>query len=127
MKSLLSPPFGFCSWPVSVRGAGTARHRAAMDSLIAPCRHNVSARDGGIPASRRPRAGAIPVRAPLGLTPNAHPQPCVHSQTNHPSLADAVVSRASDSSFHGSVTAAGPASFKLKANQFKPKNETYEK
>jgi hypothetical protein len=65
--------FFLCSWHVSVHGAGTVRYWAAMNLSIAQCRHNVSARDGGFPASRRSRAGAISVRAPLALAPNALP------------------------------------------------------
>jgi hypothetical protein len=44
--------------PISVHGAGTVRHGAAVSFSIAQCRHNVSARDGGIPASRM-RFGAV--------------------------------------------------------------------
>lgn len=45
--------------PASVHGVGTVRHRTAVNVPIVQCRHNVSARDGEIPASRRPGMGAF--------------------------------------------------------------------
>jgi len=60
------------SRPISKRGAETARHWAAV-LTITQCRHNVSACDGGIPASHRFRRERVPVRVPLNLSVNATP------------------------------------------------------
>ena len=74
----------FSSQPKSVHGAGTVRHWAAVDVTIAPCRHNVSARDGGITASRRSGAGGFSCYRPSGPFPEctAHNH-AVHSFSLH--------------------------------------------
>jgi hypothetical protein len=104
------------SQPISVHGAGTVRHGAAVNFSIAQCRHNVSARDGGIPASRMrfgevwPGQRAIP-NLPLDalFTSSIHRASNPHT-TDSP--ADAVVLTAGDlPSFHRPATAAGLTSF----------------
>jgi hypothetical protein len=59
------------SQPISKRGAGTARHWAAV-LTITQCRHNVSVCDGEVPASRRLGSGRVPVRVLPGLSLKAH-------------------------------------------------------
>jgi hypothetical protein len=104
----------FCSQPVSDHGAWTVRHWAAVNQSIVQCRHNVSARDGGFPASRRTGAGAF-LCAPLRPLPrNAPPTTMTVHSSNPPChrRADAVVLAAGDPPLiHGPATASGPASF----------------
>jgi len=102
------------SQPLSVHGVGTVRHWAAVKSSDVQCRHNVSARDGEIPASRRPGAGVFPVHAPPGLLTNAR----LATRYVHPFIppftrpADAVTHPAGrPPQIHGPATATGPASF----------------
>ena len=104
----------FRSQPISDHGVGTVRPWAAVNLNLAHGRHNVSARDGGLPASRRTGAGAFlcaPLRPlPLNAPPTTMP---VHS-FNYPyhRPADAVVFVAGDLPLiHGPAAAAGPASF----------------
>jgi hypothetical protein len=99
----------FSSQPKSVHGAGTVRYWAAVNVTIAQCRHNVSARDGGITASRRSGAGDFFLFSPLRAFPRMrHPQAC--GAFFHPAIhssADAAMHPAGDSpSFHGPAAAA---------------------
>ncbi len=102
------------SWPISVHGVGTVRHWAAMKLSIVPCRHNVSARDGGIPASRTRFGMARPgQRAGLGLPANAQLLTfIVHSKTHLTRPADAAVLTAGHlPPLHRPAPAAGLTSF----------------
>ena len=108
--SFFPSAFYFRSQPKSVHGAGTVRPWAAVNLCEAQGRHNVSARDGGILASRRSGAGVSPVHAPPGLSTNAPPTTMnVHSFIPpfiHP--ADAVLSSAGASpQIHRPAAAAG--------------------
>jgi hypothetical protein len=107
-----------CSQPISVHGAGTVRPWAAVDLTIARGRHNVSARDGGLPAARRTGAGAF-LCAPLRPLPRMHllhSCRCIHSTSHTHRPADAVVPVAGDPPLiHGPAAATGPASFYITA------------
>jgi hypothetical protein len=108
-----------CSQPISHHGAGTVWPWAAVNPTIAQGRHNVSARDGGLPASRRTGAGAF-LCALLRPLPRMHlPQSCrcIHSSSHTHRPADAVVPVAGDPPIiHGPAAAAGPTSFYTTAN-----------
>jgi hypothetical protein len=98
------------SQPISVHGVGTVRHWAAAKLSIVQCRHNVSARDGGIPASRK-GFGRVPPgqRAWPTLPKNAPPATfIVHSKSHLIRPADAAVLAAGGlPPLHGSAPAAG--------------------
>jgi hypothetical protein len=91
----------FCSQPISDHGVGTVRPWAAVNLNIAHRRHNVSARDGGLPASRRTGAGAFLCALLRPLLLNARPTIMPVHSSNPPShrLTDAVT--------HACVPAAG--------------------
>ena len=74
--------YHFSSQPKSVHGAGTVRHWAAVNVTIAQCRHNVSARDGGITASRKSGAGDFSCSRPSGPFPEC----ATHNHAAHSSI-----------------------------------------
>jgi hypothetical protein len=103
----------FRSQPLSVHGVGTVRPWAAVNLNIARGRHNVSARDGGLPASRRAGAGAS-LCALLRSLPRMHllqSCQCIHS-TNHTIArrTPLFLSPATLPLIHGPAAATGPAS-----------------
>jgi hypothetical protein len=106
----------FSSWPISVHGVGTVRHWAAMKLSIVQCRHNVSARDGGIPASRKRFGMARPgQRAGLGLPMNASPATLIvhsiHLPNTRPADAAVLTAVGDLSQLHRPAPAAGLTSF----------------
>ena len=114
------------SWPISVHGVGTVRHWAAMKLSIVPCRHNVSARDGGIPASRTRFGMARPGQhAGLGLPVTAQPATFIVQSNHQPHtrLADAAVLPAGGlPPLHRPAPAAGLTSFPypIEVSKIKP-------
>ena len=122
-----------CSQPISDHGVGTVRPWAAVNLTIAQGRHNVSARDGGFPASRRTGAGAFLYALPRPLPLNAPPTTMPVHSFNHPyhrpadAVTHACVPVAGDLPLiHGPATAASPASLPRKTtprygNAFKKK------
>jgi hypothetical protein len=111
-KENYSKPFR--SQPISDHGVGTVRPWAAVDLNIAHRRHNVSARDGGLPASRRTGAGAFlcALLRPLLRMHLLQSCQCIHS-TNHTIArrTPLFLSPATCLFIHGPAAAAGPASF----------------
>jgi hypothetical protein len=108
-----------CSQPISDHGVGTVRPWAAVDLTIAHRRHNVSARDGGLPASRRTGAGAF-LCALLRPLPRMHllqSCQCIHS-TIHTIVrrTPLFLSPTTCLFIHGPAAAAGPASFYTSAD-----------
>ncbi len=114
------------SWPISVHGVGTVRHWAAMKLSIVQCRHNVSARDGGIPASRTRFGMAQPgQRAGLGLHVTAQPATFIVQSNHQPHIrpADVAVLTAGDlPQLHRPAPAAGLTSFPypIEVSKIKP-------
>ena len=116
-KNPSNPNKPLCSQPISDHGVGTVRPWAAVNLNIAHRRHNVSARDGGLPASRRTGAGAFLCALLRPLLLNARPTIMPVHSSNPPShrLTDAVthacVPAAGDPpTIHGPATASGPTS-----------------
>jgi hypothetical protein len=114
-KARITPRYqSLCSQPISVHGVGTVRPWAAVNLTITQGRHNVSARDGGLPASRRAGAGAFlcALLRPLPRMHLLHSCQCIHS-SNHAIARRTPLSLppATTPIIHGPAAAAGPASF----------------
>jgi hypothetical protein len=108
-----------CSQPISDHGVGTVRPWAAVDLTITHRRHNVSARDGGLPASRRTGAGAFlcALLRPLLRMHLLQSCQCIHSTIHTIARRTPLfLSPATCLFIHGPAAAAGPASFYTSAD-----------